>query len=152
MKPAEPLALNHSWPLFERGLRFDLGCLEAPDLALVGTDDAWLAAHGIGRWSCDLESERLRWSTGVFRLFDWQPDRRPERLGVLPLYRPESLSAVDRLRSYAIRHRRGFTIDAHIQAPGGGSRWMRIIGAPQCRGKRVVALHGLKMDVSAEYG
>ncbi|GAA3247691.1 hypothetical protein [Sphingomonas yabuuchiae] len=68
----------------------------------------------------------------------------------LALYRSESLSAVERLRAYAIRHRRGFTIDAQIQAPG-GSRWMRIVGAPQCRGKHVVALHGLKFDVSGEY-
>lgn len=150
MKPAEPLALNHSWPLFERGLRFDLGCLDSPDLTPAGTDDAWLTAHGIGRWSCDLESQSLNWSAGVFRLFDWQPDRPLERLGVLPLYRSESLSAVERLRAYAIRHRRGFTIDAQIQAPG-GSRWMRIVGVPQCKGKHVVALHGLKFDVSGEY-
>lgn len=150
MKPAEPLALNHSWPLFERGLRFDLGCLDVPDLTPAGTDDAWFTAHGIGRWSCDLETKGLNWSTGVFQLLDWQPDRRPERPDVLPLYRPESLSAVERLRSYVIRHRRGFTIDAHIHTPG-GPRWMRIIGAPQCREARVVALHRLKMDVSGEY-
>lgn len=150
MKPAEPLALNHSWPLFERGLRFDLGLADSPDLAPAEADDGWLAERGIGRWSCDLASETLDWSTGVYRLFDWQQDRLPERFAVLNLYRPESLSAVDRLRSYAIRHRRGFTIDAHIHAPG-GSRWMRIVGAPQCHGKRVVALHGLKMDVTAEY-
>lgn len=150
MKPAEPLALNHSWPLFERGRRFDLGFLNAPDAAPVEVDDAWLAAHGFGRWSCDLDSDTLRWTTGVFPMFDWQPDRSPERPGILQRYRPESLSAVERLRSYAIRHRRGFTIDAEIHRPG-GSGWIRIIGAPQCRGGRVIALHGLKMDVSAEY-
>jgi len=150
MRPAEPLALNHSWPLFERGLRFDLGLAQSPDLALAQADDVWLAERGVGRWSCDLEAQRLDWSMAVYRLFDWQPDRRPERTAVLPLYRPESLSAVDRLRSYAIRHRRGFTIDAQMQGSE-GSRWMRIVGASQCRGKRVVALHGLKMDVTAEY-
>ncbi|WP_322963396.1 hypothetical protein [Sphingomonas fuzhouensis] len=69
---------------------------------------------------------------------------------MLPLYRAEALSAVDRLRAYAIRHRRGFTIDAQIHGPEGW-RWMRIMGVPHCRGKRVVALHGLKMDVTSEY-
>jgi hypothetical protein len=150
MKPAEPLALNHSWPLFERGLRFDLGRLDAPDPTLAGVHDAALAAQGIGRWSCDLACDRLSWSTGVYNLFDWRRDRPPERHGVLRLYQSESLSAVERLRAYAIRHRRGFTVDAHIQTPE-RSRWMRIIGAPQCQGARVIALHGLKMDVSAEY-
>lgn len=150
MKPAEPLALNHSWPLFECGLRFDLGCLDAPDLTGAEPNDAWLVARGKGRWSCDLESEGLSWSTGVYRLFDWPQGRSPARRDVLPFYRPESLSALERLRSHAIRHRRGFTIDAQIHAPS-APRWVRIICAPQCQGGRVVALHGRKMDVSAQY-
>lgn len=150
MRPAEPLALNHSWPLFERGRRFDLGMVGTPDCTLAGADDSWLAARGIGRFFCDLRAETLTWSTGVYRLFDWNRDHPLDRLGVLPRYRCESLSAVERLRSYAIKHRRGFTIDAQVHAPG-GARWMRIIGAPQCDGKHVVALQGLKMDVSAEY-
>ncbi len=150
MKPAEPLALNHSWPLFERGQRFDLGRLDAPDVSYAEADDEWLAARGIGRWHCDLSTLRLSWSTGVYNLFGWRRDQMPERLAVLPLYQSESLSAVERLRSYAIRHRRGFTIDAGLRMAG-NQRWMRVIGVPVCENTRVVALQGWKIDVTAEY-
>ncbi len=113
MKPAEPLALNHSWPLFERGQRFDLGRLDAPDVSYAEADDEWLAARGIGRWHCDLSTLRLSWSTGVYNLFDWRRDQMPERLAVLPLYQSESLSAVERLRSMR-------------SATGAGLRSMRV--------------------------
>jgi hypothetical protein len=52
---------------------------------------------------------------------------------------------MERLRTYAIKHKRGFTIDAEIHAAVGANRWMRLIAAPVCDGARVIALHGLKM-------
>lgn len=150
MRATEPLALNHSWPLFGCGSNFDLGLVGAPDMAPIDADEAWLATQGIGQWHCDLATQGLRWSSSVYDLFGWQRDHPVNRDGVLPLYRCESLSAVERLRSYAIRHRRGFTIDAQIHA-NGGSRWIRVTGVPVCRHKRVIALRGWKKDVTAEY-
>lgn len=152
MKPVEPLALNHSWPLYEHGLRLDLGQLiegQMPSAPLDGADE-WLRLHGIGRWSCNLSGQSLTWSTGVYDLFDWRRNWPLEREGVLRLYREESRAALERLRSHAIRHRRGFTIDIALRGSA-GNRWVRVIGAPQCRGARVVALHGWKKDVTNEY-
>jgi hypothetical protein len=54
---------------------------------------------------------------------------------------------MERLRAYAIKHRRGFTLDAEIRPSLTGSRWMRLIAAPVCDGDRVVRLHGLKQIV-----
>jgi hypothetical protein len=54
---------------------------------------------------------------------------------------------MERLRAYAIKHRRGFTIDVEIRTIGGDPRWMRLIGAPVCEGDRVTHLHGLKVIV-----
>jgi hypothetical protein len=54
---------------------------------------------------------------------------------------------MERLRAYAIRHRRGFTLDAELQPAAGGRRWMRLIAAPACEGDRVVRLHGLKLII-----
>jgi len=55
---------------------------------------------------------------------------------------------MERLRAYAIKHRRGFTLDAQIRpAVGGKYRWMRLIAAPVCSGERVARLHGLKLII-----
>jgi len=54
---------------------------------------------------------------------------------------------MERLRSYAIEHRRGFTLDVEIRPVTGGSRWMRLITAPICDGDRVMRLHGLKLAI-----
>lgn len=154
MTPTAPLPLTHSWPLFERGQHFDLGCLTGHGNALLidpTFDGQVLAEHGIGVWQCDLADNSLTWSAGVYDLFGLPRDARLFRPEMVALYCERSRAAMERLRAYAIRHRRGFTLDAEILPARGGHRWMRLIAAPICEGDRVVRLHGLKLDVSDEY-
>lgn len=54
---------------------------------------------------------------------------------------------MERLRSYAIGHKRGFTLDTEIRPAVGGNRWMRLIAAPVCDGEKVQKLHGLKLII-----
>ncbi|MEH3048398.1 hypothetical protein [Sphingomonas adhaesiva] len=153
MTPREPLALYHSWPLWERGCRLDLGRVHdgAPPLP-VG--DMRMPDDGdaiVGVWRCDLRSGRLDWSPEVHRLFDVAPDRAPQRDGALAVYTEESRSAMERLRDHALRHHRGFTLDVALRIAGDRRRWMRITAAPQLEDGRPVVLHGTKQDVTAAY-
>jgi hypothetical protein len=56
-------------------------------------------------------------------------------------------SALERsgLSRSTLYRRRGFTVDAEITPAVGGRRWMRIIGAPVCRGTKARRLHGIKI-------
>lgn len=55
---------------------------------------------------------------------------------------------MERLRSHAIRHKRGFTLDIDIRAAAvGEARRVRLIGAPVCQGGKVICLHGLKFVI-----
>jgi PAS domain-containing protein len=150
-----PLPLQHSWPLPEEGEKLDLGDLFGAT-AVRGADfasleDARLGAHGIGRWSCDLADNRLTWTDPVFDLFGLPRGATLSRDDVVALYCDGSRAAMNHLRSYAIRHRRGFTIDAEIRTVAGDRRWMRLLGAPICEGNRVIRLQGLKQDVTHHY-
>jgi PAS domain-containing protein len=152
-----PLELTHSWPLFERRQRFDLGHLYGEDglwlaaTAAVPMDRQALARCGIGRWECDLQDDALTWSEQVYDLFGLARDAQISRAETAAMYREESRAAMERLRAHAIRHQRGFTLDAEINAVGGHRRWMRLTAAPICEGGRVVRLHGFKQDVSRDY-
>ncbi len=150
---ALPAPLTHSWPLFERHQRFDLGCLAGGERenrpAALPRDPAQLAPRGTGLWECDLSDNRLTWSPGVYDLFGLPRDCVLERDAIAHLYTESSRAAMERLRAYAIKHRRGFTLDAEIRPVTGERRWMRLIAAPICNGARVVRLHGIKLDVTA---
>jgi PAS domain-containing protein len=151
------LPLTHSWPLFERDRQFELGAI------VDGACDRLVAAlssdvhpspaepiAGIGRWECDLtDGNALSWSPPIYALFGLPQTARPLRDDVLPLYTEESRVLMEQLRAYAIRHRRGFTLDAELRPADGGQRWMRLVAAPVVKDGRVVRLHGLKRDVSA---
>ena len=153
MKPTLPLPLHHSWPLFESGRRFDLGMsfgLDADEGIAPPTSDPF-AGRDVGKWSCDLVDNSLSWTGPVFDLFGLPREAHLRRDEIVALYCEESRAAMERLRSYAIKHRRGFTIDVEIRAGGMSRRWMRLLAAPVCKGDRVVGLEGLKQDISREY-
>ncbi len=157
MRPTRPLPLNHSWPLFERGQRFELGLLcdgdefVLPEPAAFAADARLLGRHGIGLWQCDLADNALTWSAEVYDLFGLPRGAVLSRADAVALYAEDSRAAMERLRAYAIKHRRGFTLDAEIRSIGGQCSWMRLTAAPMCAQGRVVRLYGLKQDVSHEY-
>lgn len=150
MKPFAALPLTHSWPLFEREQHFDFGMT----LNSAPSSDELIAAcsiEAVGHWECNLRDNRLTWSTAVYDLFSLPVGTPPCRNEVLPLYEEGSRALMERLRAYAIRHRRGFTLDAELRPADGGQRWMRLVAAPVIEDGRVVRLFGVKRDVTGLY-
>jgi len=106
--------------------------------------DQALNGARIGAWECELETERLTWTAGVYDIFGVPRDAWPVRDDIVALYSNESREIMERLRAYAIKHRRGFTIDLEIRPSLARSAWMRLSAAPICKGNKVVRLQGVK--------
>lgn len=153
MKPIHPLPVHHSWALYERERHFELGQIHGYDTldALPGViGDAGLVRPRIGRWECDLvHGNRLSWSNEVYNIFGIPRDAALVRDETAALYCEGSRAAMEKLRAYAIKHRRGFTLDVEIQPAQAPRRWMRLIAAPVCVDDRVVKLQGLKFLIPA---
>ena len=145
--PSVPIELSHSWPLFEQSRRFELGAIldgAAIDVVLPAAVGA-IGIHHAGLWECELAGDSLIWSGGVYDLFGLPRGVEVTRDEAVSLYTEDSRAAMERLRAHAIKHRRGFTLDAEIRPAVGGTRWMRLIAAPACIGDEAVRLHGLKL-------
>lgn len=143
------LPLTHSWPIFEADRRMDLGRLRA--FAIGGPERDVLDEIGIGAWSCDLANDSLSWSPAVYRLFGFPQSDPLDRALTVSCYSDHSRPAMEALRAYAIRHRRGFTLDAMIRRPDGDMRWMRLSALPVIENGKVVRLCGTKQDVTVDY-
>lgn len=153
MKPIEPLPLFHSWPIVESGRRFELGRTidrgECDFGALTSSSTReQMARHSAGQWECDLSDGSLTWSDEVYDLFQLPRGTELSRAATVAQYQEGSRAAMERLRSHAIRHRRGFTLDAEIDTFSGTRRWMRLIAVPVCIENRVVRLSGLKHQIT----
>lgn len=141
--------LDHSWPLWEQPRHFELGHVlnsvitDAIEPLKIGA----LGLHHAGCWECDLSDNSLVWSGGVYDIFGLPRAAEIKRDDVAGLYCEESRVKMERLRAYAIKHKRGFTLDVQIRATTGQTRWMRLIAAPVCRWDRAVRLHGLKLII-----
>ena len=121
MKRTEPLALHHSWPIFEQARHFDLGSVlssavtDIVEPARIGA----LGLHHAGLWECDLSDNSLIWSGGVYDIFGLPRGVQVSRDEAVALYCEESRAAMERLRAHAIKHRRGFTLDVELQGRSG---------------------------------
>jgi PAS domain-containing protein len=143
------IALDHTWPLFEKPRHFELGHVlnsAVVDIIEPGVHGA-LNLHHAGCWECELSDNSLTWSGGVYDIFGLPRDASITRDECVTLYKEDSRVKMERLRAYSIKHRRGFTVDVEIEAVVGERRWMRLIGAPVCIAGRVARLHGLKLII-----
>lgn len=140
VRPTEPLPLHHSWPLYD--LRDHLAPVVL-DHRIAGNEVA-LAERGLGLWHCNLTDNSLSWTQGVYDIFGLAPGSFVPRLLSVSLYAHDSREAMERLRAYAIRHQRGFTLDVDIHRPDGSDCAMRLIAAPILKDGGTVALHGVK--------
>lgn len=154
MKPTHPLPVHHSWPLYERERYFELGRLHGADTldAVANSGDITAVERfgpGLpGWWECDLAAEnRLSWSNEVFDIFGLPRGAAVTRAEAAALYEEGSRAAMEKLRAYAIKHRRGFTLDVEIRPTAAPPRWMRLIAAPLCVDGTIVKLQGLKFIV-----
>jgi len=141
------LPLTHSWPLWEQPRRFELGHVlnsaitDAIEPLMIGE----IAPHHAGCWECDLADNSLTWSGGDYDIFGLQRGVPITRDEAVAMYSESSRAAMDRLRAFSIKHKRGFTLDVEIRPASGERRWMRLITAPICIDNQVVRLHGIKL-------
>jgi PAS domain-containing protein len=101
-------------------------------------------------WQCDLATEELRWTDGVFDLFGIARGAAIDRRSTLEFYLPDSRRMLDRLRSAALDTCGSFTFEAQIRRVDGELRWMRLNADVQKRDGRAVVLYGTKQDITAE--
>jgi PAS domain-containing protein len=145
----DPLVLKHSWPLWEQPRQFELGIILNSVItdALPPVNIGDIAAQHSGCWECDLSDNSLTWSGGVYDIFGLPRRAEIGRQEAVAAYCERSRTAMEQLRAYAIKHKRGFTIDVEIKPGTCRTRWMRLVAAPVCEQERVVRLHGLKFAI-----
>jgi PAS domain S-box-containing protein len=153
MAESDSLPLFHSWALFDAGTRFGTDQLDAMvRLHVEDVPEPPVATEPRGGvWSFDFANERLRWSREVYALFGLPQEERLTRALTVNCYAPRSRMAMESLREHAIKHRRGFTMDAMIRRPDGEARWMRLSAMPILSEGRVVRLCGTKRDITGDY-
>lgn len=103
----------------------------------------------MGLWECDLATEELLWSDGVYDLFGLQRGQRIDRHAIAAQYARQSRVDLELARLEAIRDCRSFMLDAEIMVAG-ESRWIRIVAQAEAVDGVAVRLFGSKHDVTFE--
>ncbi len=104
----------------------------------------------IGVWECDLATEDLTWTDGVYDLFEIPRGSPLVRARILELYKADSRREMERLRAAAIREGSGFTLDIQVRTEKGNPRWLRLTVDVEQENGRPVRIFGTKQDITDE--
>jgi two-component system, LuxR family, sensor kinase FixL len=104
----------------------------------------------IGVWECDLATEALTWTDGVYDLFELPRGAPVDRATPLALYEDESRREMEELRARAIEEGGSFSLDVRIRTAKGNERWIRLTADVELENGRPVRIFGTKQDITAE--
>jgi diguanylate cyclase (GGDEF)-like protein/PAS domain S-box-containing protein len=121
-----------------------------PDEVRVRLYDQALNAARIGAWECELETERLTWTSGVYDIFGYPTSNPLRRASIVDLYVDESRRNMELARAEVIRSGRAVTLDAEIRTWRGERRWMRLSINTMGERGRPVRIFGAKQDITSD--
>lgn len=112
--------------------------------------DRALGHARIGAWECELATERLTWTSGVYELFGYPMDSPLRRASIVDLYVPESRRNMEIARAEVIRSGRTVSLDTEIRTWSGEKRWMRLSINAVAENGRPVRIFGSKQDITSD--
>jgi diguanylate cyclase (GGDEF)-like protein/PAS domain S-box-containing protein len=112
--------------------------------------DQALTIARIGAWECELETERLTWTPGVYDIFGYPAGNPLRRASIVDLYVDESRRNMELARAEVIRSGRAVTLDTEIRTWRGERRWMRLSIDMVREGGRPVRIFGSKQDITSD--
>ncbi len=121
-----------------------------PDEVRVRLYDQALNAAGIGAWECELGTERLSWTQGVYDIFGYPESNPLRRANIVDLYIDESRRHMELARAEVIQSGSPVTLDTEIRTWRGEKRWMRLSINAVRDGGRSLRIFGCKQDVTSD--
>ncbi len=118
--------------------------------ARVRLYDQALDLARIGAWECEIETERLTWTSGVYDIFGYPMGNPLRRASIVDLYVDESRRDMELARAEVIRSGRAVSLDAEIRTWRGERRWMRLLINTDGGGGRRARIFGSKQDITAD--
>jgi diguanylate cyclase (GGDEF)-like protein/PAS domain S-box-containing protein len=122
----------------------------ASDEVRIRLYDQALNAARIGAWECELETERLTWTPGVYDIFGYPMGNPLRRSSIVDLYIDESRRNMELARAEVIRGGRAVTLDAEIRTWRGERRWMRLSIDAVREAGRPARIFGSKQDITSD--
>ena len=104
----------------------------------------------IGGWECDLATETLTWTDGVYDLFEVPRGALLRRSTIVDLYEDDSRRQMETMRAEAIRSGGSFVLDARVRTRLGATRWMRLSANVAYRDGKPDRIFGAKQDITQE--
>jgi diguanylate cyclase (GGDEF)-like protein len=112
--------------------------------------DQALGFARIGVWECELATEHLTWTSGVYDIFGYPMDNPLRRANIVALYTDTSRHNMELARAEVIRSGCAVSLDTEIRTWRGQMRWMRLSINAIGEAGRTIRIFGSKQDITSD--
>ena len=110
------------------------------------------AVSRVGHWRLQVDTDEMKWSDEVYRIFGFSPDQPLDREAVSAVYAPEDRAERDAMMRRVIENGGEESFEASIARPDGGRRRVVARALPQLdKEGRVDAVFGVVRDITERH-
>jgi len=102
----------------------------------------------VGAWEYDIVADELTWSERMYEIHGRPADHEPTVEAAIERYHPDDRALVREALTGAIERGEPYDVEARIQTPAGGSRWVRARGDPQTEDGSRVRVRGTVQNIT----
>ena len=108
------------------------------------------ALSKVGGWEWDVITGHITWTDEVYKIYgvkaeDYDPD---DTARDMRFYAPEVVPVLKQAFESALNHGVAYDLESEFIPANGGRIWVRTIGKPQLRDKKVIRIAGYIMDIT----
>lgn len=102
----------------------------------------------VGGWRLELASGKTEWTAEAARMHGVSPGSPEMAEPIISRYTPESAECIRESMRRAAETGEPYSIEASMVLPGGGVRWVRILGRADYQGDQITHLRGTVQDIT----
>jgi signal transduction histidine kinase len=104
----------------------------------------------LGGWEIDIVNMSVEWTDQVSRIHELPLNTRPNVEEGIKFYAPEARPIITEAVNQAIEKGISYDLELPFITAKGNHRWVRAIGFPEKKGKKVVRLYGFFQDITVK--
>ncbi|MFN8242205.1 MAG: PAS domain S-box protein [Bacteroidales bacterium] len=105
---------------------------------------------GMGSWEYDLNNNLIKWSDNLYKIYDLDESEEITYEKYLAMIHPDDRGKVEEGFKILLDQKNPVSIDLRIISPDGKMKWLQNNIVPVFRNEKLVALHGVNIDISSQ--
>ncbi len=102
----------------------------------------------LGGWELDPETGKLIWTDEVYRIYEVEPDYKPDMESSFSFYDPEDIPIIREAVKNAVEYGKSYDLELRFITAKNNRLWIRTVGKADYKNGKIIRLSGTFQDIT----